>query len=313
MGETFEHVRCNLCGADDFRVRFPSTLEEDEEGNWHAYACTNGGYGYHAPIVQCNRCGLVYMTPRRTTTEVMDLYAAVEDPLYVEEREGRILTFEHHLRPMERYTGPAEDRRLLDVGAHTGVFVEIAARHGWDAWGVEPGHWAVEQARARGLQMKVGTLKTAHIPAESFSVVTMWDVIEHLTDPLGTLKEAWRVLKPGGWLIIHTIDIESLFARLMGPRWPWLMEMHLYYYSRQTMAAMLEKARFNVVWMGAQGRYLRAGYLASRVALLIPPLGKPLEWLATKLGVRGVPVRINLGDLFTTYAQKADHPCEDYE
>ncbi len=304
MGELFEHVRCNLCGADDFAVRFASTLEEDEKGNWQAYACTNGGYGYHTPIVQCNRCGLVYMTPRRTTIEVMDLYAAVEDPLYVEEREGRILTFEHHLRPMERYTGSADGRTLLDVGAHTGVFVEIAARHGWDAWGLEPGQWAVEHARARGLQMRAGTLKTAHILPESFSVVTMWDVIEHLTDPLGALTEAWRVLEPGGWLVIHTIDIESLFARLMGPRWPWLMEMHLYYYSRQTMAAMLEKASFEVVWMGAQGRYLRAGYLASRVALLVPALGKPLEWLVTKLGLRGVPVRINLGDLFTTYARK---------
>jgi len=234
----------------------------------------------------------------------MDLYAAVEDPLYVEEREGRILTFEHHLRPMERYTGPAAGRTLLDVGAHTGVFVEIAARHGWDAWGVEPSHWAVEQARTRGLQMWTGTLQTAQIADQSFSVVTMWDVIEHLTDPLRTLQEAWRVLEPDGWLVIHTIDIESLFARLMGPRWPWLMEMHLYYYSQQTMVRMLEKAGFHVVWKGAQGRYLRAGYLASRLALLMPPLGKPLAWLITTLRLRGVPVRINLGDLFTTYAQK---------
>ncbi|MBN1488122.1 MAG: class I SAM-dependent methyltransferase [Anaerolineae bacterium] len=306
MPKHFEEVTCNLCGADNTKVRFPSTLKENAEGNWGAYACTNGGYGYHAPIVECNKCGLVYMNPRRLSTEVMDLYAAVEDPLYVEEREGRILTFEHHLRPLERYTGAPNHRPLLDVGAHTGVFVEIAARHGWDAWGVEPSHWAVEQARTNGLQMCEGTLEDAGIPDAEFDVVTMWDVIEHLTDPMRTLAESWRVLRPGGWLVIHTIDIDSLFARVMGGHWPWLMEMHLYYFSRKSLGAMLNKTGFKVQWMGAQGRYLRAGYLASRVTALMPFAGKPLEWLVTKLNLRGLALRINLGDLFTTYAQKPE-------
>ncbi len=301
---TMEKVRCNLCGADDAFVRFPSTLERIEHGNWSAYACTSGGYGRHGPIVQCRHCGLVYATPRPRDQAVLDIYEAVEDPLYLEEREGRILTFEHHLRPLEKFTGLPAHRALLDVGAYTGVFVEIAARHGWDAWGVDPGAWAVEQARARGLQMRQGTLQESDFPSESFSVVTMWDVIEHVTDPLGTMQAAHRVLEPGGLLVVHTMDLDSLFARLMGPRWPWLMEMHLYYFTRRTMAAMLEKAGFRVLWMGAQGRYLRAGYMASRVTALLPWLGRPLERVLTRLHLRHIPLRINLGDLFTTYAQK---------
>jgi len=299
-----EHIRCNLCGADDCRVRIPSTLERRAREGWDAYACTNGGYGYHGPIVACQECGFVYADPRPQSTEVLDIYEAVQDPLYVEEREGRVLTFEHHLRPLERVTGPAQGRRLLDVGAHTGVFVDIATRHGWDAWGVEPSTWAVEQARAQGLQMHCGTLEDGLFPAGHFSVVTMWDVIEHVPDPFGALQAAWRALEPGGLLVVHTMDIDSLFSRLMGRRWPWYMEMHLFYFSRRTLAAMLDKAGFRVLWMGAQGRYLHAGYLASRVAALLPPLGRPLEHLVTRLNVREVALRINLGDLFTTYAQK---------
>ncbi len=301
--EMWEDVPCNLCGARDAFVRFPSTLGRGES-SWRAYACTSGGYGVHGPIVQCRRCGLVYASPRRRASRVMDFYQAVEDPLYDEEREGRVLTFESHLRPLERFTGPPNHRPLLDVGAYVGVFVEIAARHGWDAWGVEPSRWAVEQARARGLRVHWGTLESVHLPARSFSVVTMWDVIEHLTDPFGTLREVRRVLEPGGLLVVHTIDLDSLFARLMGRRWPWLMEMHLYYFSRRTLRAMLAKAGFEVVWMRAQGRYLRAGYLAGRLTALSPALGRPLAWLIARLHLRKVPVRINLGDLFTTYARK---------
>ncbi len=299
-----ERVCCNLCGADDAFVRFPSTLPNGEHDDWRAYACTSNGYGRHGPIAQCRRCGLVYAVPRPSTQAVLETYTAVEDPLYQEEREGRVLTFEHHLRPLERFTGPPAQRRLLDVGAYTGVFVEIATRHGWNAWGVEPSAWAVEQSRQRGLNMVSGTLETAGLDDNSFDVITLWDVIEHLTDPQSTLQEAWRILTPGGALIVHTIDMDSAFARALGPRWPWLMEMHLYYFSRRTLRAMLEQTSFEVAWMGAQGRYLRAGYLANRLAALFAPLGRPVEWLVTTLQARQIPLHVNLGDLFTVYARK---------
>ncbi|MEA3375246.1 MAG: class I SAM-dependent methyltransferase [Chloroflexota bacterium] len=301
-----EHVRCNLCGADDVRVRYPSTIEH--EGDWRAFRCTHSGYGTHPPIVECQNCGLVYTDPRPPGGDILESYQAVEDPLYIEEREGRVLTFEHHLKPLERLTGPPDGRPLLDVGAYTGVFVEIAAEHGWDAWGVEPSRWAVEQARGRGLQMVEGTLDTAELPEAHFEVVTMWDVIEHLTDPRGALERAHRLLRPGGLLVVHTIDIESVFARLMGPRWPWLMEMHIYYFSRRTLRAMLETCGFQVLSDKPQGRYLRMGYLMNRVGALVPFLGRPAEWVVTKLGLRGVAVPVNLGDLFTAYASKGTQP-----
>ncbi len=299
-----EYVRCNLCGADDTVALYPCTIEENPGGNWSAFACTHAGYGRHHTIVQCQECGLVYTNPRLGRRDILDTYEAVEDPLYVEEREGRVLTFEHHLKPLERLSGPPAGRPLLDVGCHTGVFVEIAARHGWDAWGIEPSRWAVERAQARGLRVIQGTLGTAGLPETHFDMVTMWDVIEHLTDPRGALQQVYRLLKPGGLAVVHTIDIESLFARSMGARWPWLMEMHIYYFSRRTLRAMLEKCGFQVLSDRPQGRYLRLGYLMNRVGALLPPVGRPAEWLVTKLGLRGVAVPVNLGDLFTAYARK---------
>jgi len=300
-----EHVRCNLCGADDAVVLHPSTIKRGKSGDWRAFRCTHSGYGYHHTIVRCQQCGLVYSDPRPDGHDIIDTYQAVEDPLYLEEREGRVLTFEHHLKPLERLTGPPDRRPLLDIGCYTGVFVEIAARHGWDAWGVEPSRWAVEHAQAQGLHVVQGTLETADLPEAYFDVVTLWDVIEHLTDPHEVIQQAHRLLKPGGLIVVHTIDIESPFARLMGARWPWLMEMHIYYFSRRTLRTMLEQCGFQVLSDRPQGRYLRLGYLMNRVSALMPTVGRPAEWLVTKLGARSAAVRVNLGDLFTAYAHKS--------
>lgn len=301
-----QHVVCDLCGSDRYRVRFPSTLGDGARSDLSAFRCTSSGYGQHHAIVECLNCGLVYANPRYDSGEMLARYEAVEDPLYVEEREGRVLTFERHLRPLEKIISPGDGRRLLDVGCHIGVFVEIAARHGWDAWGVEPSQWAATRAQQVGLKVVEGTMATAGFEKESFDVITMWDVIEHLENPSTEVHQAFDLLKPGGLLVAHTMDFDSLFARLMGQRWPWLMEMHLYYFSRRTLTTLMENAGFRVLAVKPQGRYLRLGYLATRVAAYSRTLGRGMGWLFDRLRLSQRAIPINLGDLVTMYARKPE-------
>lgn len=296
-------VECNLCGRDDYVVRFPATAGS-ELLHVDAFRCTHSGYGHHPQIVECRHCGLVYANPRWSTDDVLSAYTAVQDDTYVEERLGRELTFRHHLRGMERIIGPADGRRLLDVGAYIGVFVEMASKAGWQAEGVEPSEWAAAEAQRRGLAVQVGTLGSAELAAESFDVVTMWDVIEHLADPAAELERARQFLRPGGWLVVHTMDIDAPIARLMGRRWPWLMDMHLYYFGRHTLSRMLADTGYEVAWQGAQGRYLRLGYLASRVEGMQAGLGRLAHSLVNGLGWRESAIPINLGDLRTYISRR---------
>jgi len=303
-----EYVPCNLCGSTHTQLVYPNTIPHpDQVQNTEAYRCTSSGYGRHHAIVQCINCGLVYSNPRWDDAELMDSYEAVEDPLYLQEREGRVLTFERHLRPLEAITGPAAGRKLLDVGCYIGVFLEIAGKHGWDAWGIEPSAWAAEQARKNGLNVTTGTLASAGFPPASFDVVTLWDVIEHVPDPLAEIRRVHGLLKPGGLSVIHTMDMDSVFSHVMGKKWPWLMEMHIYYFSQRTMAAMLRKAGFEVIRSGPHGRYQTLGYLGTRFTALFGALGRPVEWLLNATPLRQLAVPINLGDLFTVYARKIDN------
>lgn len=298
-------VTCNLCGRDEPRVRFPATTENGSDPAVDAFRCTHPGYGQHLQIVECQYCSLVYASPRWPPGTTLAAYEAVEDTTYVEERAGRELTFRHHLRDMEKIVGPASGRELLDVGAYIGVFVEVARAAGWEATGVEPSAWAATEARKRGLEVLDGTLASAPLADRRYDVVTMWDVIEHFDDPAAELSHAYDRLKPGGWLVAHTMDIDAPVARLMGSRWPWLMDMHLTYFSRRTLAAMLEKTGFEVVRQGAQGRYLRMGYLATRVGGLSTGAGRAAEKLVGALGLEGAAVPINFGDLITIYGRRS--------
>jgi len=301
-----EWVDCNLCGSREAVELYPARLPQaGAPGGAAHYRCTSPLYRQHHAIVRCSRCGLVYANPRPTPQEILQVYQDVEDPLYLQEEMGRLLTFRRHMQAVERVVGPPlEAGRLLDVGCYLGCFLQAAQEQGWEAWGVEPSHWAATEAARRGLTVVEGTLAEVAFPAGLFDVVTLWDVAEHLLDPRAAFAEAWRVLRPGGWVVVHTMDVESWPARLLGPYWPWWMEMHLYYFSPRTLERMLQEVGFTPVQRLHLARYLRLGYLASRLASFSSTLVKGLQWGLEGLGLAQVPMLIHAADLFTCFAQK---------
>jgi ubiquinone/menaquinone biosynthesis C-methylase UbiE len=303
-------VSCNLCGRQEYRVRFPATVPQialnGAEPDVRAFRCTSATYGSHPRIVECAHCHFVYANPRWPSDKLIAAYAAVEDETYVAERAGRELTFRRHLRDLERFTGPPNGRTLLDVGAYIGVFVEVAQETGWQATGVEPSAWAAGVGQRRGLRIIEGTLNAPELRGKQFDVITLWDVIEHLDDPAAELGKVYRLLRPGGLVAVHTMDVDSLAARLMGRRWPWLMDMHLHYFSRRTLGQMLAQADFIPLKVGPQGRYLRLNYLATRLEGLSRAAGWLMSRLVRLLRLGRLAVPVNIGDLITAYAQKPD-------
>lgn len=298
------YVKCNICGLDEWRVRYPATEQKNEKLDVSAFSCTSVGYGSHAQIVQCIHCGHVYANPRHEPEQLLEAYEAVEDEIYLRERVGRERTFAKHLHSLERFSGPGNGRHLLDVGAYVGIFVEIATTKGWQAMGVEPSYWAARKGAERGLPVIQGTLDASEIFGRRFDAITMWDVIEHMDDPSAELAKSYQLLQPGGYIAVHTMDIASPIARLMGSRWPWLMDMHLHYFDRQTLCRLLEQNGFEITWVGAEGRYLTLRYLVSRVSAVSRPIGRIVGQIVRSVKAEDITVPINLGDLFTVYARR---------
>ena len=299
---TYVDVRCPLCGADDYVVRFEDRLGHvTVDPNVH-YTSTSNAYGEHGRIVKCRSCSIVYMNPRPHHQAVQSNYAAVEDTRYLEEEQGRIETFTESLEHIQEFVPTGT---LLDVGCHVGTFLTVAEAHGFTVAGVEPSTWAAQIARDRiAGTVHCGAIEDAPLPEGGHDVVTLWDVIEHLPDPAIDIRAIHGALRPGGIFAVSTMDVDSLFARVLGRRWPWYMQMHLVYFSRQTLCEMLRREGFEIADVRLHTRRVRLSYLASRLDAYAPPIARLIGGAlkATGLATRTVPIK--LGDIFTVIARK---------
>lgn len=292
-------VRCPLCDADRFRVRYDSTLTEAIDPQRH-YTSTSREFGRFGRIVECRSCGIVYMNPRPHHLSVQDAYGDVEDVRYVEEEEGRVLTFSDSLAHIRRY---APRGRLLDVGCHVGTFIALAEQAGYAVAGVEPSRWAAKRAAERiNGTVHVGVVEDAPLPDGAYDVVTMWDVIEHLPDPSSTLRAVHAALRPGGVFAVTTMDVDALFPRMAGRFWPWYMQMHLVYFSRRTLGELLRRSGFEVVEISRHRRVVRVSYAVSRLGTYSRTAERVARALTRPLA--GRTVGVDLGDIVTVVARK---------
>jgi SAM-dependent methyltransferase len=262
---------CNLCGNTSPKLR------------WE-----RNGYS----IVECNQCGLQYVGEDPKNIDFATLYSEAYYTggsgqvfaNYVGEERSRRASARRKLRSMRRRT--TRSGRLLDVGCAAGFFL-IEARNYFETQGVEISEFSSRIARERfGLDVVTGSLQDAKFTADSFDVITMWDVVEHLPDPKAVLVEASRVLKPGGSLVLTTGDVGSRYARRAGPNWhlfepPW----HLYFFSQATMSAMGAAAGLRFGECSSTGvasdlRVLRS--LPGRVVTNLLGLGDIMEMTLTK-------------------------------
>lgn len=137
------------------------------------------------------------------------------------------------------------DGNLLDVGCGTGSWMAMMNRLGWTVEGVDFDPAAVAVARASGLDVRIGSLEEQGYPAATFDAITLSHVIEHLPDPLRTLRECERVLKPGGSLVLLTPNAASYSHRYFSADWRGLEPpRHLHIFNTRALRSALVSVGF---------------------------------------------------------------------
>lgn len=277
-----ESVACNSCGADDPVVVYEARYADVEARDLVKTFRASSDELLVDRLVRCRRCGLQYVSPRVTGTDIVDAYSRGDDPAYVSQVEARERTFADAVSRIERLAGGRG--RLLDVGTAAGAFLAAARGRGWEVEGCEPNRWMAEWgAHHYGIPIRTGELFEQDLQPRSFDVVTLWDVIEHTPDPSLVVRHVAGLLKPGGLLVVNYPDIGSWIARLLGRRWPFLSSVHLYYFTRETMARFLEARGFEIVDMRPHMQRLEMDYLLSRGAVVSPALSRVSRGVARGL------------------------------
>lgn len=138
--------------------------------------------------------------------------------------------------------------RLLDVGCGNGALLEVAERLGWRAEGIDFDPAAVAVAVDRGLRARPGRLDDYSFAAAAFDLIVLSHVIEHLDDPISTLRECRRLLAPGGSVLVVTPNAESLGHRVFAQNWRGLeVPRHLRIFGDNSLRSTAGRAGFSRV------------------------------------------------------------------
>jgi len=288
---------CMLCGGARMLPRFPSRRTDGRsERTTEPYRITHSERRFVHAIVRCADCGMV-MLPLHHAPGVR--YADAADPYYVEQADERLANA-HRLLDLIPAGG-----RLLEIGCACGFLLVAARERGFAVQGVEMSAWAAAYARdTYGLDVRTGSIEALGLPAASYEVVVMADVIEHLVDPRQTVREIHRLLRPGGRLVVLTPDVGSVMARLFGARWWGLLDDHYVYFSRPTLRRFLTSEGFAVDRLAALGRAFRLSHWTFKLAPYSERLHAALAGATRVLHIDGLQVPINLGDQMACVARK---------
>jgi len=242
-------------------------------------------------VVCCVSCRLMFVNPRISSEEIAKKYSGKsyferEDDAtgyrnYLQDRELHLMFFRRQLDELEA-RGPKEN--LMDVGCAGGFLIEEANQRGWRAAGVELSEFASEYARQTlGLNVATGNLRDASFPSDHYQAVVMDDVIEHFENPLSEILEVRRILKPGGFLLVHTPNAASPWRHLMGRKWVHLKpDEHLYYFDPATIRRLLEKAGLEMVFARSCSKSTNINYINGVIGKYLPGLSDLLLRLFSK-------------------------------
>ncbi len=225
-----ENINCNMCNGKEYKLF--------KEIN---------GYKF----VKCKQCGLVYLNPRPTQQKINEEYLAEYHIERLLRREPK--TEEEIEEEINKNIGRAEEivkqfgnkGRLLDIGCGAGFFIACLKRYRWVVTGIDISEWASEFAKKKlGLDVFTGNVEEIQFN-ERFDVITMYHILEHLPDPLKTLKRVSELLSDDGILVIEGPNL-SCFDRIWhGKNWRGFdLPRHLYHFTPGTYRMILKKAGF---------------------------------------------------------------------
>lgn len=293
-------IHCPICDSDAVSVFLEGETQDlSSESIGQSRATVVAG-----AILECAACGHGFSELRPSEAQLARLYAEQDTEVYSAESDGRRKTARRHLHTVERY---CRGGRLLDVGCATGQFIEIAADEGWEVVGVEPS--PAQSAAARTALGDTGevvcaTLSDAQLPAGSFEVVTLWDVLEHVVDPVRFLGECASHLSEMGRLFVNVPRLDSVVARMLGARWPLLLPEHLNYFTRRSLSLCGEKAGLELIRFGHRPAYYSVGYVLERLGQHRIPGCRTAAALSRRFSAGNWLIPVRQGEILAVWAKR---------
>jgi 2-polyprenyl-3-methyl-5-hydroxy-6-metoxy-1,4-benzoquinol methylase len=268
VNKLLEYVKCNLCGVDNFTVKrkaqYKSNLSLED---FLSFYSSSSETKLLDQLVECNNCKLQYVNPRIIESVVSKGYTQAIDQRHHEQDEYRKKSFRRALKKigLDQSNFSGGEFRLLDVGCAGGAFLRTISEFGVSCVGLELSNYLVNWCREiHGLEVIDSTIENFQKSNLKFDMITFWDVLEHVPDPNSALASARDMLNENGLLILNLPMIDTFPARILGFKWPFYLNVHLFYFEKKTIKELLNLHGFQVVKIKSYWQSLPLGYLAMR-------------------------------------------------
>lgn len=271
-------VTCPLCRTDNKKLF----------GNFHFQGQLLG-------LVECQQCCLVYVSPHLSDERMTEYFQSYTDVYSNEAIEwwhyNKLPNIKVDLGILKSY---CPQGKLLDVGCGHGFFMKQAQRLGYDIFGVEVSDQACEYAsRQLDLDVRMGPLEELDLTPDSFDVVTLFDTLDYLVDPLSELIQIKKLLRKGGVLIVRVLNRiqyarlwQRIFVHTYGGDFqsydmnPFLEKDHIIHFNQPTLESTLTKSGFKVIkTFNARLSYLPQWGRIHKFSRQLAVLGFELIWL----------------------------------
>ncbi|MDI6751271.1 MAG: class I SAM-dependent methyltransferase [bacterium] len=280
-----EYIPCPICSSEHSKVLYEPWVDVDDPVK--LYGAASGIQGTQR-LVTCKDCEMIYENPRFPEKVILEGYTSSMEAGHDSQYQMRVNSFYRALKPLSKVI-PPKGAKVLDIGTAGGAFLEAAERFGYVAIGLEPSLFLVNEGKRRNLKIEQGTIDNHPFPKESFDMVCLWDVLEHLTDPKNSLLKIRALIKPGGILLINYPDIGTLMAKIAGKRFWWLLSVHLHYFTQETIKKICNYTGFEVFCFQKYWQILEFGYLEDMAIHYKIPLSKFLKRRTPKF-IQQIPI-----------------------
>lgn len=287
---------CWICGSAEITAWKPRSLErplipEDLQ-------ITDKRYGLTLALLKCQACGFLFADSAEVD-DLVGLYEQLDDAGYLESSDARVRQMKWLIQIAKQVHPQA--KRLLDIGAGIGLLVAEAQAQGLSAVGVEPSRHLVEVGRTKlGVDLRQGIFPHPELQQETYDLICLVDVIEHVQNPVGLLREIGKYLAPGGRAIVVTPDVGSVAARTLKQRWWHFRLAHIGYFNSSNLSLAAENAGLKATQFLRAKWFFPVDYLAERTSQYLP-----LNWfnrLARKTpGLRWLYQRVVTLNLFDSW------------
>lgn len=264
-------------------------------------------------IKNCPSCNLFRTVLPQEYSQLLKTYYSEEYFTGSEKRAGYADYFSDqqatrlNARNYLKLIGQFKDKgRLLDVGCAMGIFLEEAL-HNYQVQGIDPSAYAISQVRKKFRhRVKQASLSSFRFKENSFDVITLLDVFEHLDNPRKNLKKLRSMLKLGGIIVINTGDANSLLAKIQKDNWHYFIPpQHLYFFSKSNLLTLLQSEGFEPIYTNSQGKYLSLRYILHLARTIKKSKSAGFAYkLIHKTFIGKAIVYLNLFDNMTIIAQK---------